>query len=134
MLLCLIYLHNYNLFSIKIEYNFFVIIKTIFIMKTELLFLEGIDRDITFYIGRNQNENFNVINIGTGKSYSVKEVIGIIQAALGTNTKILSSNERRPGEVMDTQADILNAQKILGWLPVWTLEQGIAKMIETYKK
>jgi nucleoside-diphosphate-sugar epimerase len=103
-------------------------------MKTELLFLEGIDRDITFYIGRNQNENFNVINIGTGKSYSVKEVIGIIQAALGTNTKILSSNERRPGEVMDTQADILNAQKILGWLPVWTLEQGIAKMIETYKK
>lgn len=80
------------------------------------------------------NENFNVINIGTGKSYSVKEVIDIIQAALGTNTKILSSNERRPGEVMDTQADILNAQKILGWLPVWTLEQGIAKMIETYKK
>jgi GDP-4-dehydro-6-deoxy-D-mannose reductase len=80
------------------------------------------------------DENFNLVNIGTGKSYSVKEVIGIIQAALETNTEILSSNERRPGEVMDTQADISKAQKILGWSPLCTLEQGIAKMVETYKK
>lgn len=33
-------------------------------MKTEVLFLEGLDRDITFYIGRNKNENFDVINKG----------------------------------------------------------------------
>jgi predicted ribosome quality control (RQC) complex YloA/Tae2 family protein len=33
-------------------------------MKTEVLFLEGIDRDITFHIGQNKNENFNVIDKG----------------------------------------------------------------------
>lgn len=33
-------------------------------MKTEVVFLEGLDRDITFYIGRNQNENFAVIDKG----------------------------------------------------------------------
>lgn len=79
------------------------------------------------------DERFSIINIGTGKSYSVKDVIDIIQSALQTNTKVQSSNERRLGEVMDTQADITKAQKILGWSPVWTLEQGISKMIETYR-
>jgi predicted ribosome quality control (RQC) complex YloA/Tae2 family protein len=33
-------------------------------MKTEVVFLEGLDRDITFYIGQNKNENFDVINKG----------------------------------------------------------------------
>lgn len=79
------------------------------------------------------DEKFNVINIGTGNSYSVKEVIDVIQRALQTNAVVHSSNERRPGEVMDTQADISKAKRILGWSPAWTLEKGIAKMIETYK-
>jgi len=33
-------------------------------MKTEVLFLEGLDRDVTFYIGQNKNENFDVISKG----------------------------------------------------------------------
>ena len=33
-------------------------------MKTDILYLEGIERDITFYIGQNKNENFDVINKG----------------------------------------------------------------------
>lgn len=33
-------------------------------MKTEVIFLEGLDKDITFYIGQNKNENFDVINKG----------------------------------------------------------------------
>ena len=33
-------------------------------MKTEVLFLEGLNREITFYIGRNKNENFDVIDKG----------------------------------------------------------------------
>jgi predicted ribosome quality control (RQC) complex YloA/Tae2 family protein len=33
-------------------------------MKTEVFFLEGLDTDITFYIGQNKNENFDVIDKG----------------------------------------------------------------------
>ena len=33
-------------------------------MKTEVIFLEGLDRDITFYIGQNKNDNFDVIDKG----------------------------------------------------------------------
>jgi len=33
-------------------------------MKTENLFLQGLDREITFYIGQHKNENFDVIDKG----------------------------------------------------------------------
>ena len=33
-------------------------------MKTEKLFLQGLNREITFYIGQNKNENFDVIDKG----------------------------------------------------------------------
>ena len=34
-------------------------------MKTKVLFVQGLNREITFYIGENQNENFDVIDLGT---------------------------------------------------------------------
>ena len=34
-------------------------------MKIETLFIQGLNREITFYIGRNKNENFEVIDEGT---------------------------------------------------------------------
>jgi predicted ribosome quality control (RQC) complex YloA/Tae2 family protein len=33
-------------------------------MKTEVLFLQGLNRDITFYIGQNKNDNFDIIDKG----------------------------------------------------------------------
>jgi len=33
-------------------------------MKTENLFLQGLNREITFYIGQNKNDNFDVIDKG----------------------------------------------------------------------
>jgi len=33
-------------------------------MKTENLFIQGLNREITFYIGQNKNENFDVIDKG----------------------------------------------------------------------
>jgi predicted ribosome quality control (RQC) complex YloA/Tae2 family protein len=33
-------------------------------MKTKTLFVQGLNREITFYIGENQSENFDVIDLG----------------------------------------------------------------------
>ena len=33
-------------------------------MKTEVIFLQGLNIEITFYIGQHQNENFDVIDKG----------------------------------------------------------------------
>jgi GDP-4-dehydro-6-deoxy-D-mannose reductase len=72
---------------------------------------------------------FLVINIGTGKSYSVSDIIQIIQNCLGTNKEIESMMERRKGEIMDTVADISKANYFLKWHPKWTIEDGINKII-----
>lgn len=74
-------------------------------------------------------DNLNIFNVGTGVSHSVGDVINLIQKLKGTNLCILSANERRLEEIMDTQADITRAIKILKWSPTWTLEQGISEML-----
>ena len=33
-------------------------------MKTEIIFIQGLEREILFHIGKNQNENFKVIDMG----------------------------------------------------------------------
>lgn len=73
--------------------------------------------------------DYDVFNIGTGLSYSVAELIDIIQKIKGTSLSVKSTCERRPEEVMDTQADISNASKILGWKPQHTLYSGLEKMM-----
>lgn len=34
-------------------------------MKTEIMFVQGLNREITFHIGKNQDDNFGVINEGS---------------------------------------------------------------------
>jgi predicted ribosome quality control (RQC) complex YloA/Tae2 family protein len=34
-------------------------------MKTEIVFIQGLKREVTFYIGKNQSENFEVIDKGS---------------------------------------------------------------------
>lgn len=64
-----------------------------------------------------------VINIGTGKNYSVNEVAALIG---GPTVKI----PPRMGEYQITLADISKAEKLLGWVPKISLEEGIQKLKE----
>ncbi|MBK9521669.1 MAG: NAD-dependent epimerase/dehydratase family protein [Rhodocyclaceae bacterium] len=73
----------------------------------------------------------NIFNVGLGRSYSVAEVIEIVQGILGTNLPIVSSNERRQDEIMDTVADISHASNRLGWQPMVSLENGLRSVIDT---
>lgn len=75
------------------------------------------------------NNEFLIFNIGSGKSYSVSEIIQIIQNCLGTNKVIESLMERRTGEIMDTVADISKAEFFLKWQPKWSIELGINAII-----
>jgi nucleoside-diphosphate-sugar epimerase len=75
-----------------------------------------------------------ILNIGSGTSYSVAEVIEYIQKIEGTTLSVTSSNEKRPDEIMETKADISKAKEIMGWSPKWSLELGIAQTISVLKK
>lgn len=79
------------------------------------------------------NEKFSIFNVGTGLSYSVAELIEIIQRILSTNLPVIANGEKRPDEVMDTRADISKAIRLMNWRPEFTLQQGIADMVASMK-
>jgi nucleoside-diphosphate-sugar epimerase len=76
------------------------------------------------------HEGYRVLNIGAGRSYSVAELIETVQAVWGSDLPVVSDDERRADEIMDTVADITQAEQVLGWKPRFTLRQGLEEMFE----
>jgi nucleoside-diphosphate-sugar epimerase len=79
----------------------------------------------------NYPEKFDVFNIGFGVSYSVSELIRIIQDHAHTNLPVTSDAERRKNEIMDTVADVTKAGKYLQWHPQLSLSDGIKAIMVT---
>jgi len=75
------------------------------------------------------DRGFEVYNIGSGRSFSVAELVDIIQGIMGSNLPLLSSEERRKDEIMDTIADISKARTSLGWVPEWGLKEGLQNIL-----
>lgn len=76
------------------------------------------------------SEGYHCINIGSGMSYSVQEIIDILQQAAGTDLPVVSSCAVRRNEIPDVRADITRARAVLGWRPEWDLPAGIRVMMK----
>jgi nucleoside-diphosphate-sugar epimerase len=87
--------------------------------------------DLVEAISVSINSNFSggIFNIGSGISYSVEELVSTVQLVLGTSLPVVSANERRSGEIMDTIADISAAHDALGWIPHFSLRDGLVDML-----
>lgn len=77
---------------------------------------------------------YDVFNIGSGISYSVAEVIDLVQKIAGSHKPVESKNETRKNELNDVVADITHAGEVLGWRPRHTLEQGLTEIIRAAVK
>lgn len=76
--------------------------------------------------------DFEVINIGSGRTISLKELIRTLETA--TNKKALIKQlGMQPGDVPVTCADISKAKRLLGYKPTVTIEEGIKKFFEWFK-
>lgn len=76
-----------------------------------------------FYSGE-----FYIFNIGSGKCYSVEEVISILQNIHQTNLEIISKNRTRRMELDETTANINLAKRELGWEPSYSLKSALEEM------
>ena len=76
----------------------------------------------------NYKGNQHIFNIGSGKSYSVKEVIDFIQNIYGTSFNIKEKKLIRKNEILNTIADINLAKKELEWFPIYDLKEGLKKI------
>ena len=77
-------------------------------------------------------KGYKVYNIGSGVSYSVAELIDILQELAGTSLPIVSTMQRRKDEIMDTIASISLANEDLGWSPKTNLKDGLKELLMFY--
>ncbi len=74
-------------------------------------------------------EGFEIFNIGSGESYSVKETVELISKYFLKPFSVHFSEEKRENEIPDTKADITKAINKLKWRPAVEFEEGIRKII-----
>ena len=79
-----------------------------------------------------KHKKFDIYNIGSGESYSVKEVIDIVQDLTGITKKVISESQVRTNEINDTRCDNVKAKKQLEWRLSISFREGLAKMIDHF--
>jgi nucleoside-diphosphate-sugar epimerase len=97
--------------------------------KRDFVFIDDVIQALIVSM-KQPSETFDVYNVGYGKSWSVSEVIETIEDVLEIRKSYSAKGIRRPGEIMDTVADISKIQANLGWIPRYDLRQGILKIKE----
>lgn len=76
-------------------------------------------------------EGYEIFNLGESKTISTNDLIDVIESKLGKKA-IRNSVDMQPGDVNVTYADISKAQKLLGYSPKTTVEEGIYKFVDWY--
>lgn len=82
------------MFNLKLNQKLNIFLNVNFKMKTEVIFLQGLNREITFYVGENKNENFDVIDKGEAddlwfhaSEISSCHIVAIIPKDIGNKEK-----------------------------------------------
>jgi len=93
--------------------------------------------DIIKKISKTSNNEGEIFNVGTGREYSVEEIIKIVHTKLKKDLNISWGNTEKQ-RIFETKnpwiADISKIKKELKWKPKINLEKGLSKTFEWYKK
>jgi dTDP-L-rhamnose 4-epimerase len=78
----------------------------------------------------NDHANYEVFNIGTGRSLAVLDVARALSKALGVELEPQIVGKSREGDIRHCYADISKAQRVLGYTPKVAFEDGIHDLVE----
>ncbi len=73
-----------------------------------------------------------VFNVATGGRVSLNELLATLKTILGSNVEPIYE-EGRMGDVRDSQADIAKAERLLGYHPTVTLEDGLRQTVAWFR-
>jgi GDP-L-fucose synthase len=76
----------------------------------------------------------DAVNIGYGKSFTVKDVVRIILKAAGHDKVEVRFDASKPTTIPFRMVDITKAREKLGFEPQMTLEQGLTDTLNWYKQ
>jgi UDP-glucuronate 4-epimerase len=80
----------------------------------------------------NNNDVYEILNLGNSSPVSLKEMINIIGQVIGVEPKI-KQFPMQPGDVDRTFADISKAKELIGYNPKTSFKEGIENFVEWYK-
>lgn len=95
--------------------------------RRDFTFVEDIVEGLT--LSMDSTIKFGIYNLGTGESYSLNEMIDVLNKVFGTEIKPKYIENVIKNYVQDTLADTDNAEKDLGFRARYTLEDGISKYL-----
>ena len=76
-----------------------------------------------------------VINVASGRSASLIELIAVLKQLIGPEAAKLSIEHQasRAGDLRASSADISKARRLLGYEPLVQLEQGLAGVVDSFR-
>ena len=98
--------------------------------KRELMFVEDFANALIFFMNKDFKEPF--LNIGTGKSYSIKWYTKFLMKKIGVNLKI-KFDKSKPDGMPEKCLDISLAKKY-GWKPKNDYHKGFDTTFKDYQK
>ena len=82
---------------------------------------------------KNKKTNGEIINIGSGKPFRIRDLINKICFIVGAGKPIFGKIKMRKDEIKALYPNINKAKKILNWRPKISLNDGLRKTIQYYK-
>jgi UDP-glucose 4-epimerase len=81
----------------------------------------------------NSQVHNGMFNLGSGKSYSVDEIVQVIKSYSPIEFNVSYEDSARKNEVHDCFADISKTKELLNWNPEINIHEGIKTLIEDIK-
>ncbi|MDD4961969.1 MAG: NAD(P)-dependent oxidoreductase [Candidatus Marinimicrobia bacterium] len=97
--------------------------------KRDYVYIDDLMQAYLMAIRSGRKSAYDIYNIGTGKSYSAKEIAEKIVALSKIKAEIRFSGASRKSEVLDTVADAKKIREQLGWSPGFSLEDGLKDLL-----
>jgi nucleoside-diphosphate-sugar epimerase len=77
--------------------------------------------------------NGEVINVATGGRISLNRLFATVNREVGSTLEPIYSDPRA-GDVRDSQADISKAQRLLGYTPIVSFDEGLGRTVAWYRE
>jgi len=74
-----------------------------------------------------------VINVATGGRISLNQLHATLRTQIGATGDPVYADPRA-GDVRDSQADIAKAQRLLGYKPIVSFEEGLGRTVAWYRQ
>jgi len=89
--------------------------------------------DLLIYLS--EGNGIDVVNLGSGKSTQLKNIVEIIHSLIKSKSIInYGAMEYKLDQGMFIEADISKISKLTGWKPKVSIENGLSDIINKYKK